>query len=272
MTTEADVPLPAEERTRRHRLIHRSVLEAQYLQRYGNPAVSVYALAVRDVVEQCPEIGPIDTWQKLADWICRARSDRDQAKLSRLRKKLSRHFTAESKGPPWQTVMLVLDHVLTPEFRQQKQAEFTKLYRLARGEEPPTGLPDERAEGRPGAQSGSHIEDKLRRRIAELEREVLDGRVEVSQLRANLSAHSTSCGLVPDTLPRQREPLGDLQTGTPNTRPFPTSQARDSAQGHYRGPRLDTKSVEIPGQSKGEAPYLVGDSWPGRRPSLRNRP
>ncbi|MEK8108803.1 hypothetical protein NKG94_35780 [Micromonospora sp. M12] len=123
MTTEADPPFPAEERTQRHRLVPRAILEAQYRKRYHNPAVSAYALAVREIVEACPEIGPIDTWQKLADRSCPPRPDRDRAsrtkKLTRLRKKLSRHFTAESKGPPWQTVVLVVDHALPAELRRR---------------------------------------------------------------------------------------------------------------------------------------------------------
>ncbi|MET8040724.1 hypothetical protein ABZU25_07645 [Micromonospora sp. NPDC005215] len=264
MTTEDGVPLPQEERTRRHRLVPRSVLEAKYQQRYDNPAVSTYALAVRDVVENCPEIGPIDTWQKLADQICLPRPDRDR---SLWRKKLSRHFTAESKGPPWQTVVLVVEHALPPEARRQQLAHFAELYALARGEKPPTGTRDERAEGATGALSGPDLERELRQKNTDLERKLLACMVEISKLRADQAGQSLGGDLAPDALPRQREPLSGPPAGTPNTRHFPTSQARagGSTHGHYRAQRLDTGSIGLPGQP----PYLTDEPWHSRN-NLRN--
>lgn len=269
MTTEVDMPLPPEERIRRHRLIPRSVLEAKFQQRYDHPAVSRYALAVRDAVEMCPEIGPIDTWQKLSDRICLLRPERDRTAW---RKKLSRHFTAESKGPPWQTVVLVVEHALPPEDRRQKLAHFAELYALARGEKPPTGTRDERAEDATEARGGPNVEREPCQKCTDLERRLLACMVEISTLRANQAGQSLSRDPAPDALPRQREPLSGPPAGTPNTRQFPPSQARagGSAQGHYRAPRLDSGSVGLPGQSRGELPHLTHEPWHNRQPKPQN--
>ncbi|MFE9193212.1 hypothetical protein ACFYL6_26790 [Micromonospora sp. NPDC007208] len=275
MTTEADPPLPSEERTQRHRLVPRAILEAQYRKRYHNLAVSAYGLAVREIVEACPEIGPIDTWQKLADRSFPPRPDRDGAsrakKLTRLRKKLSRHFTAESKGPPWQTVMLVVDHALPAELRREKLAQLADLYELARGEKPPIGTRDERSEEATRAQGGQDLVQRLRQRIAELERRELALMVEVSELRGEQVGQPVSHAPRSDELPRQREPLKGPPTGTPNTRHFPTSQTRtgDPAQGHYRGaPWLDTSFVALREQSRVEPPSLVDRPWHSQRPKI----
>ncbi|MEU7586425.1 hypothetical protein AB0A95_09010 [Micromonospora sp. NPDC049230] len=275
MTTEADIPLPPEERPRRHRLVPRSTLEAKYQRRYANPAVATYALAVRDVVENCPDIGPIDTWQKLADRIYKPRSERDRAgsrkKLARLRKRLSRHFTAESKGPPWQTVVLVVEHVLPAALRQATLNHFAELYTLARDEEPPTGTRGDRAERSTEARTGSDLERRLQQRIEELEQTVVAHRVEISQLRADLASQSMSGGPAPDALPRQRDPLNGPP---PNTRHFPPSQARAGGSAHdrYRAPRLDTGTVGLPGQSREQPPQLAPEPWHTRGHNLRNRP
>ncbi|MEU8332494.1 hypothetical protein [Micromonospora sp. NPDC048839] len=234
--------------------------------------MSAYALAVRQIVETCPEIGPIDTWQRLADRIYTTQSDPDRASRSRkqslLRKKLSRHFTAESKGPPWQTVMLVVKHALPPELRRQWLAELAELYELARGERPPNGVRDERAEDRAEVRDGRDLERCLREKIADLERECLDLRVEVSELRAAQTARPL--GPTSDDLPRQREPLSGSSSPTPNTRHFPPSQARAAgpAPSHYRAPRLDTGSPGLPGQNRGELPRLVDQPWHPRQPQL----
>ncbi|MEV4386467.1 hypothetical protein AB0J68_12275 [Micromonospora sp. NPDC049580] len=234
--------------------------------------MSEYGLAVREIVETCPEIGPIDTWQKLADRIHTPRSDPDRSsrrkKKSLLRKKLSRHFTAESKGPPWQTVMLVVKHALPPELRRQRLAHFAELYELARGEKPPSGVRDERAEDDTEGRGGEDVEERLRQRIADLERERLDLRVEVSKLRSALAARSL--GPTSDDLPRQHEPLTGPSSGAPNTRHFPTTQPRGggSVQSHYRAPRLDTGSPGLPGQRRGMPPHLVDQPWHGRQPKI----
>ncbi|MFG2052066.1 hypothetical protein ACGFIW_32135 [Micromonospora sp. NPDC048935] len=234
--------------------------------------MSAYALAVREIVETCPEIGPIDTWQKLADRIYTPQSDPDRASRSRkqslLRKKLSRHFTAESKGPPWQTVMLVVKHALPPEFRRQWLADLAELYELARGERPPNGVRDEPAENRTEVRDGHDLERCLRQKIADLERECLDLRVEVSELRA--AQTTRSLGPTSDDLPRQREPLSGSSTPTPNARHFPPNQARAGgpAQSHYQAPRLDTGSPGLPGQNRGDLGRLVDKPWHVRQPQL----
>ncbi|MEU0547096.1 hypothetical protein [Micromonospora sp. NPDC005979] len=246
----------AEEHTRRHRLVSRSKLEAQHAQRYHNPAVATYALAVREIVANCSEIGPIDTWRKLADLVHTPRTDPDRASRSRkqlrLRKKLSRHFTAESKGPPWQTVMLVVKYALPPEFRRERLAQFAELYELARGEKPPNGVRDDEQDEN-GA--GEDVEQRLRQRIAALEQERLDLRVEVSKLRATAGLDTTS-----NDLPRQRDPSSGPSTGAPNARHF---RAGGPVPGNHRAPRLDTGGPGLPGQSRGERPRLTDQPWHG---------
>ncbi|MFG1649119.1 hypothetical protein ACGFIE_04275 [Micromonospora sp. NPDC049275] len=234
--------------------------------------MAAYALAVRDIVETCPEIGPIDTWQRLADRIYTPQSDPDRParirKQTLLRKKLSRHFTAESKGPPWQTVVLVLKHALPAELRPEKQAQLAALYEQARGEEPPTGDHPGRAEDATGAFAASAVERDLRRENHELKQQLADCMVEVSKLRADKALTSLGRGPTSDDLPRQREPLSGSPARTSNTRHFPTAQARGggSVESQYRAPRLDTVTFGLPGQSRGESHYWVGPSRHGRQP------
>ncbi|GAB3949511.1 hypothetical protein GCM10027614_48460 [Micromonospora vulcania] len=164
-------------------------------------------------------------------------------------------------------MVLVVEHALPAELRQQKLAEFARLYEFARGEKPPTGDRDERAEDAVEPRSGPDTERKLLQRIAELERKLLASRVEVSQLRADQAAQSLGLSPAPDDLPRQRAPLSGPPAGTPNTRHFPPAQARGggSAESHYRQPRLDMASIGLPGQSRGER-YWVVQLRHGRQP------
>ncbi|WBB78288.1 hypothetical protein O7606_18895 [Micromonospora sp. WMMD882] len=135
MTTDNDAAPGFRGRTRR-RLVPRAELAAALRSRYGSAAVADYALAVRDVIENCPGIGAVDTWSRLAGRVCRNRSAHDR---DRYRKRFSRHFTVETEGPPWQTVVLVVRHALPREERDAALARFAELYEAARGERPPTG-------------------------------------------------------------------------------------------------------------------------------------
>ncbi|MET8090017.1 hypothetical protein [Micromonospora sp. NPDC005220] len=246
----------AEEPTQRRRLASRSKLEAQHAQRYRNPAVATYTLAVREAVEA--EIGQVDTWQRLADRIHPPTSGPDRASRARkqsrlLRKKLSRHFTAESKGPPWQTVMLVVKHAVPEELQRQRLAYFAELYELARGEKPPTG-------DRPEAEDGTGTLDdpatarSLRQEVDELKERLVACMVEVSELRTAIAARHLDAGPTSENVPRQRDP----STGAPNARHF---RAGGSAPGHYRASRLDTGFPGLPGQSRGEPPHLTDQPW-----------
>ncbi|MFI1196160.1 hypothetical protein ACH4T9_23325 [Micromonospora sp. NPDC020750] len=121
---------------RRHWLVSRERLADEYESRYGSTAVSAYGLAVRDLVEGCPGIGAVDTWSRLAERICRNKPARDR---DAWRKRLSRHFTAETKGPPWQTVVLVVECIVAEAEREDTLGHFERLYEAARGERPPSG-------------------------------------------------------------------------------------------------------------------------------------
>ncbi|MFF3869433.1 hypothetical protein [Micromonospora sp. NPDC001898] len=121
---------------RRHWLVPRERLADEYESRYGSTAVSAYGLAVRDLVEGCPGIGAVDTWSRLAERICRNKPARDR---DAWRKRLSRHFTAETKGPPWQTVVLVVECIVAEAEREDTLGHFEQLYEAARGERPPSG-------------------------------------------------------------------------------------------------------------------------------------
>lgn len=168
MTSENKEPLVA----RRRRLVPRDTLAADYLARYGSPAVAEYALSVRDVAENCPRIGPVDTWSRLARQVARQRRRVD---WQQLRRRLSRHFTAETKGPPWPTTVLVVEFALSVERRQPELDRLAWLYRAARGEWPPTGQP-----------GGTEAAGNDAGRIAQLERENahLRERLETSELEA----------------------------------------------------------------------------------------
>ena len=137
MTANAEAAMPPDQsRIPRHRLVPREKIYADCRAKYGTDEVADYLLAVRDEVERCPDIGGVDTWSRLERRLGRAAGKRNQR-----RKALSRHFTLESKGPPWQTAMLVVRHVVTPDRREEVQARFAELYQAARGERPPTGHP-----------------------------------------------------------------------------------------------------------------------------------
>ncbi|WP_428962763.1 hypothetical protein [Micromonospora fluostatini] len=117
----------------RHRLADRASLAEAYTSRHGLE-VAAYALAARDLVEGCGAIRPVDTWSQVANEICAGRPKRDR---ERFRKRLSRHFTPETKGPPWQTVELVAG-VTVPD-RSQREAKLKHLallHRKARGDWP----------------------------------------------------------------------------------------------------------------------------------------
>ncbi|MFD0820803.1 hypothetical protein ACFQ0D_21395, partial [Micromonospora zhanjiangensis] len=218
MTTDAGVPSVDRGQRQRHRLVPREQLAAEYATRYGSPEVATYALAVRDVVEGCAAIGPVDTWRKLADLIRHGRPARDRA---RWRKKLSRHFTAESKGPPWQTVVLVVRHAVPETDRAATLARLGRLYQAARGDEPPTGShpgPGGDNRGAPGDPVGperslaelNRENAHLRRIVADKDRMVADRDREIVRLRAELRGRRQDAPggrpLPPQAPPPAREP------------------------------------------------------------------
>ncbi|MDG4834796.1 hypothetical protein O7627_36630 [Solwaraspora sp. WMMD1047] len=183
----------------RHRLVPAETIRAQCLARYGSGAVAAYLLAVREEVERHPDIGAVDTWSRFARLLhrCSASSNRGR---DRIRKELSRHFTVESKGPPWKTAMLVVRYVVPEDRRQRTQAAFAVLYQSARGEPAPTGVPAPRdpADAGPAPNRGGDplsamqaIIDRLRARVAVLEKELALARAQLQAARPEPSAGST---------------------------------------------------------------------------------
>ena len=153
MTPHNITPPPAGEQHQRHRLVARALLAAGYESRYGSTAVSAYGLAVRDVVESCPEVGPIDTWSRLSERICRDRPGRNR---DTLRKRLSRHFTTETKGPPWPTVVLVVEYTVPKADRAATLDHLGRLYEAAREERPPSRGREPAGPVRPHAETHSN--------------------------------------------------------------------------------------------------------------------
>ncbi|MBQ1074136.1 hypothetical protein KBX06_13335 [Micromonospora sp. C31] len=215
MTSHHSPSHPTGKQHQRHRLVPRARLAADYEARYGSAAVAAYGLAVRDVVEGCPEIGPVDTWSRLAELICRERPGRHR---NTLRKKLSRHFTAETKGPPWPTVVQVVEFTVAPGERPALLDHLGRLYEEARKEKPPS-------EGRepagphvdPGADAGRTAR-REQQEIASLKQQLADSRAENARLRAARHAAGRLAGPGraphrppaavprPQDVPRQRDP------------------------------------------------------------------
>ncbi|MBM7077621.1 hypothetical protein [Micromonospora humida] len=268
MLSDTSTPTPARGRHQRHWLVPREHLAAGYAARYGSPAVSEYALAVRDLVERSPEIGTVDTWSRLAERICRNRPGRDR---DTWRKRLSRHFTTETKGPPWQTVVLVVECTVAPADRQATLRRFERLYEAARGEPPTDRRPtDGRAHPHgPGPQvtspdGSTPTTDDAGRIIAQL-------RAENAVLRRTLAAREAENDLLRATIktanrttPKghpHRAPDGGNHPADPSGReaalldgparkdrnpghfPAGPTPTNDAPAGRHRPPRIDTVSL-----------------------------
>lgn len=270
MTPDSTASPSARGQHRRHRLVPRAELAAGYESRYGSTAVSEYGLAVRDVVETCPEIGPVDTWSRLAGLICRRRPDRDR---DGWRKRLSRHFTTETKGPPWQTTVLVVEYAVPAADRNATLERFARLYEAARGEKPPSrrdrtddGTSDADGRdatsgiGRRGEVTAAEQADaggiaELRRQNAVLRRQLAATRAENDLLRAALRAPARQAGQQTSRhrrpgggtsglaeVPRQR--TAGVRAGPPRSGPnpghFPTGPVgTNDAADRHRSSRLD---------------------------------
>ncbi|MEV4768019.1 hypothetical protein [Micromonospora humida] len=268
MLSDTSTPTPARGRHQRHWLVPREHLAAGYAARYGSPAVSEYALAVRDLVERSPEIGTVDTWSRLAERICRNRPGRDR---DTWRKRLSRHFTTETKGPPWQTVVLVVECTVAPADRQATLLRFERLYEAARGEPPTDRRPtDGRAHphgtgpqvtspdgSTPTADDAGRIIAQLRAENAVLRRTLAAREAENDLLRATIKAanRTTPKGQphrAPDGGNHPADPPGreaalldgpvrkDRNPGHFPAGPTPTN---DAPAGRHRPPRIDTVSL-----------------------------
>ncbi|MFI0791978.1 hypothetical protein ACH4OY_04635 [Micromonospora rubida] len=275
MTPHNTTPPPAGEQHQRHRLVARARLAAGYESRYGSAAVSAYGLAVRDVVESCPEVGPIDTWSRLSERICRDRPGRNR---DTLRKRLSRHFTTETKGPPWPTVVLVVKYTVPKADRAATLDHLGRLYEAAREERPPSrgrepagpvhphaethsndgsgsGYGEGDSSGGSDSSGGCGCEDGLRRENASLRRMLAASQAENDLLRAALRApaqqsvggrsrhQSPSREPRPEDVPRQREssaPAGTPRGGwNPGRFPAGPSTTNDAPAGRHRSPRID---------------------------------
>ncbi|SCF48247.1 hypothetical protein GA0070216_1269 [Micromonospora matsumotoense] len=268
MTSDTSTPAPPPGRHRRHCLVPREQLAAGYEFRYGSKAVSEYALAVRDLVELSSEVGAVDTWSRLAARICHKRSGRAWATW---RKRLSRHFTTETKGPPWQTVVLVVKHTVPEPDRAATLRRLERLYEAARGE-PPTDHPrttddpphpddvGPTATAPDGADSTGgdayQIIAQLRAENASLRRTLA---ARNALLRATMGATNRVApkesprygplagGGNPQDVPRQREAalLDGLARKDRNPGHFPVgpTPTNDAPAGRHRPPRIDTVSL-----------------------------
>ncbi|MFI6227136.1 hypothetical protein ACIBCR_07415 [Micromonospora echinospora] len=238
----------------RRRLVPRTQLAADYQAVYGSPAVAAYALAVRDIVEGCPTIGPVDTWRRLANRICRDNPYRNRDKW---RRNLSRHFTTESKGPPWQTVVLVVDHALPEPERAAALDRFADLYEAARGERPPTGGPSRSTvAGATGTDQNAPNDVPHQRLVTRLRHENALLRRQLAAARDRLAASEAENGRLRAALdgPARRGP-GPGRSSDESPRP-PEQQRGLRNDGHF--PALTTP---------------VGRAVPaGRRPAPRPRP
>ncbi|WP_328341631.1 hypothetical protein [Micromonospora sp. NBC_00421] len=273
MTSDTSTPTPPTGRHQRHCLVPREQLAADYESRYGSKAVSEYALTVRDLVELSPEIGAVDTWSRLAARICDRRSGRTWATW---RKRLSRHFTTETKGPPWQTVVLVVDHTVAETDRAATLRRLERLYEAARGEPPTKRRPATDDPVRPGGVDPGATPDGVdptgddaHRIIAQLRTENASLRTENASLRRTLSAWKARNDLLratveatrtgrprsgpldggsrPGDVPRPRETtlLDGLARKDRNPGHFPAGPAptNDAPAGRHRPPRIDTVSL-----------------------------
>ncbi|MGX4657590.1 hypothetical protein ACWCHM_28300 [Micromonospora sp. SCSIO 07396] len=268
MSSPTSTPSPDRGRHQRHWLVPREHLAAGYAARYGSPAVSEYALAVRDLIERSPEFGTVDTWSRLAERICRNRPGRDR---DTWRKRLSRHFTTETKGPPWQTVVLVVECTVAAADRAATLSRFERLYEAARGEPPTDRRPAaDRAHpdgcGPPGTATGGAaraegdaglVIAQLRAENAVLRRTVAAREAENELLRATLDAvHRTVPKGHPHRLPdggthpadpsgREAALLDGLARKDRNPGHFPAgpTPTNDAPAGRHRPPRIDTVSL-----------------------------
>ncbi|NBE82369.1 hypothetical protein [Micromonospora rubida] len=277
MTSDTSTSPPPQGWHRRHSLVSRERLADEYEARYGSAAVSAYGLAVRDLVEGCPEIGAVDTWSRLAERICR---DRPRLDRDAWRKRLSRHFTAETKGPPWLTVVLVVECIVPEADRETTFSDFARLYEAARGERPPSGLRHGTADpAHPDALDALDAEagadrpdERTRTTIAHLVREnaLLRKKLAANQAENELLRHALNAPARqavrgssrhrplgsearPEDVPRQRgsvPPVGPPRGGW-NTGRFPAvppaagqlpatpATTNDAPAGRHRSPRLD---------------------------------
>lgn len=269
MAPHTSTPPPARGRHQRHWLVPREHLAAGYAARYGSPAVSEYALAVRDLVERAPEIGAVDTWSRLAERICRNRPGRDR---DTWRKRLSRHFTTETKGPPWQTVVLVVECTVAAADRAATLSRFEQLYEAARGEPPTDRRPSDGPAHphRPGPQpttpdgpaptgDAGRIIAQLRAENAVLRRTLAAREAENDLLRATIKAANRTTpkgrphrlldgGDRPEDPPgREAALLDGLARKDRNPGHFPAGPAptNDAPAGRHRLPRIDPVTPRI---------------------------
>ncbi|QDY05781.1 hypothetical protein FJK98_00260 [Micromonospora sp. HM134] len=276
MPSHPSTPSPTRGRHQRHWLVPREHLAAGYAARYGSTAVSEYALAVRDLIERSPEFGAVDTWSRLAERICRNRPGRDR---DTWRKRLSRHFTTETKGPPWQTVVLVVECTVAPADRQATLRRFERLYEAARGEPPtdrrtPTADPTD-----PGAFPPDPAGDDARTLVAHLLREnaslrrTLTAReAEISLLRATLDAPGRRPpggppGAGPTTPRRQASAGAAHKDRNPGHFPPGPTPTNDAPAGRHRPPRIDPVAPRLdvvlaPAYRPTSRPQLPGGTRP----------
>ncbi|MFE0593795.1 hypothetical protein [Micromonospora echinospora] len=286
MTIDNDAASRFRGRTRR-RLVPRRQLAADYQAVYGSPAVAEYALAVRDIVEGCPTIGPVDTWRRLANRICRDNPYRNRDKWRRI---LSRHFTTESKGPPWQTVVLVVDHALPEPERAAALDRFADLYEAARGERPPTGGPSRSGpEGATGTDQNTpgsgphqrlvnrlrHENALLRHQLAAVRERLATSEAENGRLRAALDgpAHrGPGRGQPSDESPRPPEQQRGIRNDghfsaltAPGGRAVPAGRRPVPRPGPLSRPdapgRPDTATFGQPGTVADEATWWIEGIW-----------
>ncbi|KXK61823.1 hypothetical protein AWW66_11605 [Micromonospora rosaria] len=265
MTSQNAGPVRTRGRHRRHRLADRTELAAEFTARYG-PAVAEYALAARDLVERCPEIGPIDTWSRLADAICGGRPEWRQENW---RKRLSRHFTTESKGPPWQTVVLVAKVTVPEVDRRATLDDLARLHRSARGDWPPAwhpaddGCPDRAggtgiAQTAPGSPESPELA-RLRRENAVLHRQLAASQAEIERLRAE-PGRDQRRGLPrrqpPGPGSRHRPAAGHEAPGCP---PHEGARAEDPPRGREAAARRDSPNS---GRFPAGQPTVAGSNGP----------
>ncbi|WFE95589.1 hypothetical protein [Micromonospora sp. WMMD987] len=296
MTSDTGTPTPSTGRHQRHCLVPRERLAADYASRYGSTAVPAYALAVRDLVELSPEIGAVDTWSRLAARICDKRSGRAWATW---RKRLSRHFTTETKGPPWQTVMLVVEHTVAEADRAATLRRLERLYEAARGEPPTRRLPtvggptgpegvDPSATAPDGTdptgQDAHQIISRLRAENASLRRALAVRKAQNDLLRAAIETRDRETrggrphdrpldggGRPAGTSPAREASLldgparKDRNPGHFPAGPIPTNDA--PAGRHHRPPRIDTVSLPARIDVVSPPPRVDGVGPPAYRPT-----
>ncbi|SCL38617.1 hypothetical protein GA0074692_5074 [Micromonospora pallida] len=254
MTIDNDAASRFQGRTRR-RLVPREQLAADYLTVYGSVAVAEYALAVRDVVEGCPGIGPVDTWRRLANRICRDNPYRNRDKW---RRDLSRHFTTESKGPPWRTVVLVVEHTLPQPERAAALDRFADLHEAARGERPPMGEPP-RPTGDDATATGQDTSGSapLQRVLTRLRHENVMLRRQLAATRERLAASEAENGRLRAALdgPAHRGPGGG-QPSDGSSRP--SEQQRGIRNDGHFPPLVPPAGRTVPAGQRGAARPAAG--------------